>query len=166
MDFPAIYYFSPAAFAVHVDNTDITNLEDLNGRVIGTGVGSSYADYLNQELDMSIVGMPPVAAQIVPGTVELYSTEIIAFESLGNGDGVEIDAAIGNIRSILDFVTAGAPLRAIGQPVFLEPLAIAVDDNDPEFAQRIADVIAEMHADGTLAQLSFDWFDTDLTAQQ
>ena len=166
LDFPAVYYYLLAAFVVHADNTSIGSLEELNGRTIGTIENSSLEHYLNQELDIDVVGMPPIAIQIVPGAIESYQTDDSAFDALAQGDGVEVDAVLSNVRSILGAITTGAPLRAIGEPVFLEPLAVAIDDNDPEFSERLAEIVADMHADGTLSRLSLEWFDTDLTVLQ
>ena len=163
LDFPAIYYYTPAAFVVRVDNMSVTGLEDLNGRNIGTIENSSYENYLNHHLNINVVGMPPIAFQIDPGAIALYQTDNEAFDALTQVDGVEIEAVLSNVRSILGAITSGAPLRVIGEPVFLEPLGVAIDDNDPEFGARIAEIVTAMHTDGTLTRMSFEWFETDLT---
>ena len=55
---------------------------------------------------------------------------------------------------------------AVGDPVFYEPLAAAfdktVEDNDSLVAAVDA-IIGEMHADGTLSELSQQWYGMDLT---
>ena len=54
----------------------------------------------------------------------------------------------------------------VGDPVFYEPLAVAfdktVEDNDSLVAAVDA-IVGEMHADGTLSELSQKWFGADLT---
>jgi polar amino acid transport system substrate-binding protein len=40
---------------------------------------------------------------------------------------------------------------------------VAIDKGDPEWAATLAEVINEMHADGTLAELSEKWYGADLT---
>ena len=70
--------------------------------------------------------------------------------------GTVIDAA----------VDAGQPIVKIGEPVFLENLAVAIDRTEgaPEHAAllfEIDKIIGEMHADGTLTELSEKWFDGD-----
>ena len=54
-------------------------------------------------------------------------------------------------------------MRVVGEPAFYEPLAVATDKGDPEFDAKIAEIIAEMHKDGTLKALSEKWYGVDLT---
>jgi polar amino acid transport system substrate-binding protein len=51
----------------------------------------------------------------------------------------------------------------VGDPVYYEPLAVAVDKGDPEFAAKVGEIIKAMHADGTLSKLSQTWYGADLT---
>ena len=72
--------------------------------------------------------------------------------------GTVIDAA----------VDAGQPIVKIGEPIYMENLAVAIDRTEgaPEHAAllfEINKIIGEMHADGTLTELSEKWFDADLT---
>jgi polar amino acid transport system substrate-binding protein len=61
-------------------------------------------------------------------------------------------------------IEQGFPLKVVGEPLFLEPLSLAIDKGDAEWGARLAEVIAEMHADGTLSKLSQKWYKADLTA--
>jgi polar amino acid transport system substrate-binding protein len=59
----------------------------------------------------------------------------------------------------------------VGDPLFFEPLGVAVDKSSPEdpqaFFEEVDSIIQEMHSDGTLTELSKKWYDgTDLTVQQ
>ena len=68
--------------------------------------------------------------------------------------GTVIDAAI----------DADQPIVKIGEPVFLENLAVAIDKTGPEHAALLFEIdkaIGEMHEDGTLTTLSEKWFDGD-----
>lgn len=71
--------------------------------------------------------------------------------------GTVIDAAI----------AADSPIVKIGEPIFTENLSIAIDLSGPPHAAllyAIDQAVGEMHADGTLTQLSEKWFDgEDLT---
>ena len=55
----------------------------------------------------------------------------------------------------------------IGEPLYQENLAIAIDKAGPEHAAllfEIDKIIGEMHEDGTLTELSEKWFEgKDLT---
>jgi polar amino acid transport system substrate-binding protein len=71
--------------------------------------------------------------------------------------GTVIDAAI----------AAESPIVKIGEPIYIENLAVAIDKAGPEHAALLYEInriIGEMHEDGTLTQLSEEWFDgADLT---
>lgn len=71
--------------------------------------------------------------------------------------GTVIDAA----------VDADQPIVKIGEPIFLENLAVAIDKSGPAHAALLFEIdkaIGEMHADGTLTTLSEKWFEgEDLT---
>jgi len=64
-------------------------------------------------------------------------------------------------------ISAGIPLKKIGEPAFTEDLAVAIDKSGPPHAALLYEIdkaIADMHADGTLKALSEQWFDgQDLT---
>jgi polar amino acid transport system substrate-binding protein len=70
--------------------------------------------------------------------------------------GTVIDAAIED----------GQPIVKIGEPAYVENLSVAIDKAGPEHAAllyEIDQIIGEMHADGTLTDLSMEWFGEDLT---
>lgn len=70
--------------------------------------------------------------------------------------GTVIDAA----------VDSGQPIVKVGEPIYQENLAVAIDKSGPEHAAllfEIDKIIGEMHADGTLTELSEKWFEEDLT---
>lgn len=58
------------------------------------------------------------------------------------------------------------PIVAVGDPVFGEPLSIAIDKSGPPHAELLYEIdriIGEMHEDGTLTALSNEWFGLDMT---
>ena len=61
-------------------------------------------------------------------------------------------------------IDSGLPMKVVGDPVFYEPLAVAVDKGDDELVARIASVVEAMQADGTLSDLSIKWYGVDLTS--
>lgn len=65
--------------------------------------------------------------------------------------------------SVIDgAVDAGSPIVKIGEPIFTESLAVALDKSgEPHEALlfEIDRIIGEMHADGTLTELSEQWND-------
>ena len=63
-------------------------------------------------------------------------------------------------------IKAGMPMIKVGDPVYAEPLAVALDKAGPDptdFNVAVTKIIKDMHADGTLKGFSEKWFGIDLT---
>jgi polar amino acid transport system substrate-binding protein len=161
-DFPAIYYYTPAAVAVHQDST-AGSLVDLNGKVIGTTTASTFEAYANQDLVLDAAGAPAFSYEFKPAEVKSYANSSTAFDDLRLGDGVRLDAVVSSLPAILDAEKAGYPIKQLGAPVFFEPLAVAIELGDAELDAKIAQSVADMKADGTLSQLSEKWYGVDYT---
>lgn len=162
LNFPAVYYYTPASFAVHTDSP-VTTLEELNGKVIGTCGGCTYDAYLNKDLEIDAEGAPPFEYQVTAGEIRTYETDTNAFDDLRLGDGVRIDAVFSALPTIQEAIKNGYPLKVVGEPAFYEPLSVATDKGDDEFDAKIAEIVGEMHEDGTLKALSEKWYGVDLT---
>lgn len=165
LDFPAIYYYTPASFVIHRE-CPYTKVEELNGKVIGTCGGCTYEAYLRHDLKIDAEGVPPFEYLVTPGEIRTYETDTNVFDDLQLGCGVRLDAGISALPTIRAAVDSGYPLKLVGDPVFYEPLAVAVDKGDPEFAAEIGRIVREMHEDGTLTKLSLKWYGVDLTKPQ
>ena len=57
----------------------------------------------------------------------------------------------------------GKPVKIVGRPLFYEPISIAIDKGDPEFAAKMKEIIEAMRADGTLKRLSEKRLGVDVT---
>jgi len=163
-DFPAIYYYVPATFAVHV-NSSAQKLSDLNGKSIGVCKGCTYEAYLNKNLIIDASIAPSFTYQVTAGKVRSYLSDWNAFDNLRIGDGKRLDAILSSLPTISAAIKKGYPLRVIGDPVFFEPLAIAIDKGDLEFGSKISKIIDTMRNDGTLKNLSLKWYEADYTAE-
>lgn len=162
LDFPAVYYYTPAALAVHADNTTIAAPADATGKRIGVGVATTYEGYLNKSLQ--IYGSDkPIDFVIGDAQIQTYETDLNALDDLRLGDGVRLDAAMTAIPTILAAIDGGYPIKVVGDPLFLEPLSVATEKGDAEWDERLAGIIQTMHDDGTLTRLSEKWYGTDLT---
>lgn len=162
LDFPVIYYYTPAAFAVHTDS-DVDSLDDLNGKVIGTCGGCTYDAYLKKDLVIDAENVPPFEYQVTAGEIRTYETDTNAFDDLRLGEGVRIDAVFSALPTIQEAIKNGYPMKVVGDPAFYEPLAVATDKGDPEFDAKIKEIVEAMHEDGTLTELSQKWYGVDLT---
>lgn len=165
LDFPAVYYYTPASFAVHKDS-DIDSLADLNGKVIGACGGCTYDAYLNKNLEIDAEGAPPFEYQVTAGEIKTYETDTHAFDDLRLGDGTRLDAVFSALPTIQEAIKSGYPMKVVGEPAFYEPLSVATDKGDPEFDAKITQIVDDMRADGTLKKLSEKWYGVDLTTVQ
>jgi len=165
LDFPAVYYYTPASFVVHKDSK-VTSVSELSGKTIGVCGACTYEDYLKGTLVIDAAGVPPFTYDVKNANIKTYETDTNAFDDLKLGDGVRLDAALSALPTIQQAIKSGYPLRVLGNPVFFEPLAVAIDKGDPEFGAKIAAAVKAMRADGTLKKMSMKWYGVDLTSAQ
>jgi polar amino acid transport system substrate-binding protein len=163
LDFPAVYYFTPASLVVHEDNQTIATPADAGGKRIGVGVATTYESYLKKDLTIDVADAPPFTYQIEGAEIRTYDTDLLALDDLRLGDGTRLDAAFTALPTVLDAIERGYPFRIVGEPLFKEPLSVAIDKGDPELAAEITRIVDEMKADGTLARLSAQYYGADLT---
>ncbi len=158
------YYFTPATFAVHADNTDITTVEDFSGKALGLGTATTYESWLDGTLSIlggEIMYDPPSGVDVRP-----YTTDSEAVQDLALGDGVRLDGVMTAQPTIQEAINSGVPLKYVGTPAFYEPLVFALDKSrgpSDKMLAKLNEIIAEMHADGTLTELSLEWYGVDIT---
>jgi polar amino acid transport system substrate-binding protein len=168
LNFSEPYYYTPAAVAVHEDNTDITDVEtDLDGKTIGVCNGCTYDFYLQKTLN---IPGEEIEFVIDDAQIEGYNTDTSAMADLEVGDGDRLDAVISALPTLEGAIDKGKPLKIVGDPVYYEPLAAAADKNAPvdsmPLIEEVSAIIEEMRTDGTLSELSEKWYGTDLTTKE
>jgi polar amino acid transport system substrate-binding protein len=166
--FTPAYYYTPAVVAVHADNTSVQNLEtDLDGKTIGVAAGTTYDYFLQKTLEI-----PGYTFDFIIDDAEIvtYDTDSTAVQDLTLGDGVRLDAAISSVTVMQGAIDKDKPIKIVGDPIFYEPLGVAFDKAsqlDPSsLLEEVSAIVEEMHADGTLSDMSMQWFGTDFTIAQ
>lgn len=162
LSFPEVYYYTPASIAVHADSP-YQNVGDLNGEVVGATTASTFELYLQKDLTIDAEGVPSFEYLVTPGELRSYKDGTAALDDLRLGDGVRINAMVGSLPAILAAIESGYPVRVLGEPVFYEPLAVAIDRGDAEFNNKVAGIVRKMKEDGTLKALSQKWYGIDYT---
>jgi polar amino acid transport system substrate-binding protein len=159
------YYTTPAALFVHTDNASYTQPSDLGGKQIGVCGGCTYESFLNGSL---VIPGETIDFVIKDAVIKTYDTDTTALEDLSLGDGVRLDAVLTAQPTGLGMIADGRPLKQLGDPVFFEYLAPAIDRGgslDPaSFIAEVSRVVSALHKDGTLAGFSQTWYGVDLTA--
>ena len=161
LDFTNPYYFTPAGLAVQA-SSDITSLDQLAGKRIGVCGACTYEFYLNRSLKI-----PGFAFEfLVPDDIEVvtYDTDSTAIQDLQLG---RVDAVMSAVPTLEEAIKKGKEIKLLGDPVFLEPLAVAADKSSSlspdSLVAELNRIIQEMHDDGTLSELSMKWYGVDIT---
>ncbi len=161
LDFSEPYYFTPAGAAVGA-NSDITSLDQLAGKRVGVCGACTYEYYLTRSL-----AIPGFAFEfLVPEDIEIvtYDTDTTAIQDLQLG---RVDAVVSAVPTLEEAIKKGKEIKLLGDPVFLEPLAVAADKSSSlpvdSLVAELNRIIQEMHADGTLSELSMKWYGVDIT---
>lgn len=166
LDFPAVYYYTPAVVSVH-QSAAFNQISELSGKAIGAGIDTSYEAYLRKNLAADSKRTPPFSYLINNAQIKPYDNTDYALDDLIKENGAVIDAVIGSMPIILDAITNKKyPLKIIDKPVFYEPMVISIDNGDPEFSQKLSEIISQMHADGTLSKLSIKWYRIDYSVTE
>ncbi|HEX2050865.1 MAG TPA: transporter substrate-binding domain-containing protein [Actinomycetota bacterium] len=165
LHFTPAYYYTPAAVAVHRDNTTITDLAtDLDGKTIGVCGGCTYEFFLEGSLE---IPGEQIDFVVDDPDVKPYDTDSSAIQDLALGDGVRLDAVMSALPTLKEAEDKDRPVKIVGDPLFYEPLAAAIDKNAPSdpmpFVEEVSGIIEQMHDDGTLSELSTKWYGVDLT---
>jgi polar amino acid transport system substrate-binding protein len=158
------YYTTPAAFFVYKDNTSYTQPSDLSGKKVGAASGTTYEYYLDGSLQIS-----GETINFVVKNVQFtgYGTDLDAIQDLSLGDGTRLDAVLTAQPTGAGAVKDGLPIKQLGDPVYFEYLAGAVDKAstpDPiPFLKKVSEIIQVLNTDGTLLTLSQKYYGIDLT---
>ncbi len=162
LDFSPPYYYTPAQMAAS-KSSGITTLDGLAGKTVCVGEATTYLDWLNGQLDFGTESpqtKPP--AGVTPIT---QSTDRLCAEAWKAGRN-DWQGWLSSSTTVEQAIKDGLPLVKVGDPVYYEPLAVAVDKsgpNDTDFMAKLDEIVKAMHADGTLTKFSEKWYGTDLT---
>ena len=164
LDFSVPYYYTPAVFAVS-DLSDFTSIDDLAGQAVCAGVSTTYETWLNKgDLGLpasSIYRQPPADITVVP-----LETDQECAQALAAGR-TDFAAYVTSQTVVNANINAGLPVRQLGTAVFSEDLAPAYDKSSTlptdSLRTEVDSIITGMHNDGTLSELSLEWFGEDIT---
>jgi polar amino acid transport system substrate-binding protein len=142
VSFTTPYYYSGAQLIVRADS-GITDTDQMEGKEIGVVTGETFmedAEGLGAEVVL-YEGVNQILLELLNGRVDgMITDRLVALNGMSQiADGDEL-------------VFAGDLLR-------LEEMALAVRQEDNELREKLDEILEEMHADGTLAEISKKWHD-------
>ena len=161
LDFTPAYYFTPSSIAVP-EGSDITSVDALNGKTIGVCSGCTYDSFLQGTLDIpGYTFDSPITDPVIKG----FDTDSTAIQALEAG---QVDAVMSATPTLQAAIDKGRPMQLLGEPLFFEPLSVAIDKSSEldqaSLVAEVSTIVEKMHSDGTLSDLSMQWFDgEDLT---
>jgi polar amino acid transport system substrate-binding protein len=159
------YVSGAAVLFVHKDNHIYQKPADLSGKRIGVCTGCAYESYLDGTLQ---IPGEKIDLVIHDANVVGYDTDTSALADLAVGDGTRLDAVLTDPDTGSTAIQNGLAIKQLGQPVYFDYDAIAIDKNsssDPlPLVRRLTEIIQEMHKDGTLLKLSQKYYGGDFTS--
>ncbi|PPA70892.1 transporter substrate-binding domain-containing protein [Jeotgalibacillus proteolyticus] len=146
VDFSDPYYYSGGIVFVAEDNNEISSPEDLEGKKIGVVAQSTYDEAAQEYTDA--------------GNIQYYNSDVVALNDLaipGRLDAVITADVVG-----YEAIAAGLEIKEVGEPLWIEQAAIAVNKDNPELLAAINEALAEIVEDGTYDEISTNLFDRNL----
>jgi polar amino acid transport system substrate-binding protein len=163
LDFSVPYYYTPAQMTASTAS-GITTLDGLAGKTVCVGESTTYLDWLSgKKLDfgtLSPTTTPPAGVKVTTQKTDAQCPQLWAS---GRND---FEGFLSSSTTVDQAIKAGMPMVKVGDPVYAEPLAVAIDKGglaDTDFVAAVDKIITDMHADGTLKAFSEKWFGIDLT---
>jgi polar amino acid transport system substrate-binding protein len=140
-------------------------VDDLVGKTVCVGSGTTYDDYLNGKLTLE---GEKILKQVQGVKMTTFSTDSECIQAIQAGRK-DFEAVLTAQPTVEDAIKSGVQLKKLGGPVYYEDLAAAMDQkvpNSDSFVQAVSKAIDDMHKDGTLTNLSMKWYGVDLTKKQ
>jgi polar amino acid transport system substrate-binding protein len=156
------YYSTPANFFVPKSSPAKTP-SDLSGKDVGACAGCTMEKYLRGTLKLP----GPKTEQLVEGPrIVTFDTEVPGLRATAKG---KIDAFLCSEPVGAEAIAEGAALRKLQPPAYYSNKTGYVDKKSGlavgPFVAKVNEIIAGLHADGTLKRLSIKYFGKDYAAK-
>jgi polar amino acid transport system substrate-binding protein len=163
LTFTVPYYYNYADVVVE-KGSGINTLDDLSGKVMCAESLTTYENWLKGNLDLpaaDVFAQPPSNVKVK--SVPLGGTCSRSMYGFGTAFIAYVDASF----MIDSDIAMGVPIVKLGDPVFRESNAAAVDKSSSlptdSFVAELNQIITAMHSDGTLTKLSIQDNGADYT---
>lgn len=138
-------YLENAQVVVTLEDSKLTKLDDLAGKVVGLQSLSSASDALNDN---------PVKADIK--TITEYADNVLALSDLKSGrlDAVVIDEVV------IDYYMSKeeGTFKILDESLSPEQYGVGVKKGNEDLLKKLQSALDEMNEDGTAAKISEKWF--------
>ena len=129
-------------------NSGITSLNQLNGKKVATTTGTTSVQLLRKHEKATGVNFDEVFGKD-------HADSFLLLES-GRADAFVMDGSIlaGNIANAKN----PKDFKIVGEVIAVEPIAIMMRNDDPDFKKAVDNSLKRMMADGSLTRLWDKWF--------
>ena len=148
VDFSRPYYRSGAQVYIAEKNDTIRSADDIKDKKIGVVKSSTFRDVALEYTDKDkVIG---------------YDSDVIALQDLPTG---RVDAVITEKRVGVQAIKEGLKIREVGDPLWVDEMAVAVRKGDSELLEKINQALEDMIEDGTYEEISNKWFDCNILGE-
>ncbi|AWW43863.1 amino acid ABC transporter substrate-binding protein [Polynucleobacter paneuropaeus] len=129
-------------------NSNIKTIEDLNGKRVASTTGTTSVQLIRKNQKAKDIKFEEVYGKD-------HADSFLLLES-GRADAFVMDGSIlaGNIANAKN----PKDFKIVGEPLSIEPIAIMVSKNDPEFKAAVDDAITKIVKNGNMPKLWNKWF--------
>ncbi len=156
------YYSTPTNFFVPRSSPARTPA-DLPGKRVGACTGCTMEKYLRGTLELP---GPKIEQLVTDPEIVTFDTEVPGLKATASG---KVDAFLCSEPVGDEAIAEGAALRKLAEPAYYSYKTGYVDKNSGldvgPFVERVNEIIAARHADGTLTRLSIEFFGKDYATQ-
>lgn len=145
IDYSEPYYESGLKIGVSADNEDINSIEDLEGKTVATRMGSTSADFLEENTEDATINQ-----------FEQLDQVYLAVEN-GSADAVVYDAP--NVDYYIS--TTGDGLKTVGELYQAENYGIAIAKGNEDLVAAVDDALATLKENGTYDEIYNKWFGSE-----
>ncbi|MEN2768810.1 amino acid ABC transporter substrate-binding protein [Ornithinibacillus xuwenensis] len=147
-DFSTPYTYSSAVVVVPQDNQAITSFEDLDGKTSAQSLTSNYAA-IAEENGATLIGIEGLAQ---------------AIELLKQG---RADVTVNDKLAVLEYMKQQGEeqVKIVAQSDEVSEMAFALNKGNKELIDAINEQLTAMKEDGTLAEISDEWFGEDVSSK-
>lgn len=163
LDFSPPYYYTPAQMTAS-KASGITTLDGMAGKTVCVGQSTTYLDWL-QGVKLDFGSLSPTTTPPAGVKVVTLKTDADCAQQWAAGRN-DFEGWLTAGPTVQEAIKQGEPVVPVGDPVYAEPLAAAVDKSGPDptdFVAQLKTIVDAMHADGTLTTMSMKWYGLDLT---
>ena len=148
-DFAGPYFYITQQIVVSKDNDDIVDMDSLNGKKMANTVTTAYLDLL-EDAGASLVQINT-------------ADEAVSLISSGRADFTTFNSVVFN-EYLQQHPDANLKVAFV-IPNVVDEYGVPVKKGETALYDAIQSALDELKEDGTLSQLSMDYFDTDFTQE-